>query len=84
MFGPSEVKLSMQMKQLIDTCSIMGVTNSVERKEIFGKDRETSPRCHLLHLQQKISFIISATYTGCFKGSTVFKVLSRERVVYRL
>lgn len=40
-FGPSEVKSSMLRNQLIYTCAIMEVANSMEIKEILCEDKES-------------------------------------------
>lgn len=42
-FGPFEVKPSMQRKQLTHAHAIVGTTNSLERKYIFGEDGKSSP-----------------------------------------
>lgn len=39
----SEVKASMQRKQLINTCAIVVAITSLERNEIFSEDNESRP-----------------------------------------
>lgn len=45
-FGPSEVKPYMKRKWLINIHAIVEAASSLERKQIFGEDRESSSNCH--------------------------------------
>lgn len=48
-FGPFKARSFMQSKCLIETRSIVGVTIILERKEIFGEDKESSHVSFFLH-----------------------------------